>query len=356
MMKKTLILLLTALLCLSSVASAEEAVYVLMNIPYADFYSAENAVDAITSATLKGKARNTNVTGASYHQSEEAVTTEGIVGAIYPVKTTAEDLAALGSVKITDESTLSYVFSAKGKDTEVNLTGVDVLLESPNYSYYILSNVPASYKVMTVADGVPNFSEVVGTPVTGEASGVVSYTGHHTDIEISLEGIEADPALVAGVIVTMDDGTSYAMHHIVNIWRGELGWDRSDLELGGQTITGLRYLLKDGSIQDYATDIKILPAFEGIITGSVNADRDTFVLNGSLENLEDAVLTVVCTVGSGKGVPSDVVFSGPAVNDPVNLDTIMIADLIAAGEENAEVTISATVSSSNYATVVVPVE
>lgn len=348
--------MLAALMCLTSIASAEEAVYVLMNIPYADFYSAENAVDAITSATLKGKARNTNVTGASFHQSEEAVTTEGIAGAIFPVKADPADLAALGGKEITDDASLSYIFSAKGQDTEVNLNGADVLLESPNYSYYVLAEAPASYKVLSVENGVPSFSEVTGAAANGKAEAIVSYTGHHTDIEISLEGIDADPALVSGVIVTTEDGTNYAMHHIVNIWRGELGWDLKDLDLGGQTITGLRYLMKDGSILDYAVDINILPAYSGEFTGTVNADMDLFVLNGTLDELENPVLTITCTAGTGKGVPSDVVFSGPAVNDAVELDTAKIAELTAAGEPGAEIVFTAVVDSDNYATEVVTVE
>ncbi len=355
-MKKIFVLLLTALMCITSIASAEEAVYVLMNIPYADFYGAENAVDAITSATLKGKARNINVIGASYHQSEESVSTEGIAGAIYPVKASAEDLAALGGIEITDESVLSYVFSAKGKDTEVNLTGADVLMESPNYSYYVLSEVPAAYKELSVENGTPVFSEVVGSAVSGEAAGKVSYTGHHADIEISLEGIEADQASISGVIVTTEDGTNYAMHHVVNIWRGELGWDLTDLDLGGQTITGLRFLLKDGSIRDYTVNIRILPTFSGEFTGSVNADMDTFALEGPVEDLENPELSVICTVGSGKGVPSDVVYTGTASLEPVNLDTTKIDELKAAGEEGAEIIFSATVASSNFATVIVTVE
>ncbi len=356
-MKKMLVLLLAALMCLTSVASADEAVYVLMNIPYAEFYEAENAVDAITSATLKGKARNTNVIGASYHQSEEAVTTEGIAGAIYPVKADPADLAALGVVEVTDDAALNYTFTAKGKETEVSLTGADTLIENPNYSYYVMSEAPAAYKELTVENDVPVFSAVAGTPVSGKASGEVSYTGHHADIEISLEGVEADPALISGAIITMDNGTNYAMHQVVNIWRGELGWDLSDLDLGGQTITAIRFLLKNGSIYDYETEIKILPAYKGSeFSGMVNADMDTFVLDGSLNELENAVMTVICTVCSGKGVPSDVVFSGEASNDAVNLDTVKIAELAAAGEAGAEVMFSATIDSSNYATVMVGVE
>ena len=95
-------------------STENDGVYVLMNIPYAEFYQAElgdNGVDSITSATKNGKARNVNVNGASYHQSEEAVTTEGIAGAAYPVKASGDELAALkakGAKEVTDADTIEY--------------------------------------------------------------------------------------------------------------------------------------------------------------------------------------------------------------------------------------------------------
>ena len=348
------------LFCTENLAGeeAEEDVYVLMNIPYAEFYAAEGAVDAISSATLNGKARNVNVNGASYHQSEEAVTTEGIAGAMYPVKATAADLEALkalGAVEVTDADNIHYELEARGNISEVDLTGALALQESPSYSYYVLSEAPASYKELTVADGKVSFGAVVGQAASAQASGTVSYTGHHTDIEISMEGIKVEAPDVSAVIVTMDNGTAYAMHHVVNIWRGnELGWDLSDLDLGGQTITGVRYMLKNGEITDYAVNIPILPAYNGELTGSVSADKAAFTLAGPVADLENAVLTVNCTVGSGRGVPSGTVYAGPAAGT-VSLDQAVIADLIAQGEAGAEVTFTATVASDNYATIVVTI-
>ena len=72
-----------------AVLADDDPVYVLMNIPYAEFYKAElgeNGVDAITSATLNGKARNVNVNGAS-----------AIVGAAKMLPLAGGGTAALGA-------------------------------------------------------------------------------------------------------------------------------------------------------------------------------------------------------------------------------------------------------------------
>ena len=199
-----------------------------------------------------------------------------------------------------------------------------------------------------------SFGAVVGQAASAQASGTVTYNGRHTNIEIGLEGVDLEAADMSAVIVTMDNGTAYAMHHVVNIWRQELGWNLSDLDLGGQTITGLRYMLKDGQIVDYAVNIPILPSYAGELTGSVSADSASFTLAGPVADLENAVLTVTCTVGSGKGVPSDKVYEGPAAGT-VSLDQAKIADLIAQGEAGAEDTFSATVASDNYADIVVTI-
>ena len=241
------------------------ASYVLMNIPYAEFYAAEDgAVDSVTSATLNGKARNVNVNGASYHQSEAAVSSEGIAGAMYPVKVKDADLEALqakGAVEVTDAAKLEYEMTARGQTSTVTLEGAQVLQESPTYSYYILAEEPASYKELTLSeDGTASFGKATGTPETGEATGEATIGARHADIEIPLSGVEVTPADVSGVVVTTDSG-SYALHHVVNIWRGtELGWNLSDLDLGGQTITKIRYFLKDGSIKDYTANIPIASA------------------------------------------------------------------------------------------------
>lgn len=51
-----------------TLTGTDEAVYVLMNIPYAEFYAAEgdDSVDAVSSAT-KNKPRTKTLSGGSYH-------------------------------------------------------------------------------------------------------------------------------------------------------------------------------------------------------------------------------------------------------------------------------------------------
>lgn len=256
--------------------ATEDSGYVLMNIPYDEFYAAEvdkDGVDAVTSATLNGKARNENVNGASYHRSEEAVSTEGIAGSIYPVKisdpSVLDTLKAKGAVEVTDDDKLSYEMTARGKTSTVNLSGAEVLAERPDYSYYVLDKAPASYKEVTVAkDGTVSFSETKAEAAKGTAEGKVTVGGFHTDIEIPLtlndaEGNKAsvDPDDVSGVVITADNGKKYALHHVVNIWRGsEIGWNISDIDLNGGKVTNIRYYMKDGSVVDYKADLEISDA------------------------------------------------------------------------------------------------
>lgn len=77
--------------------------YVLMNIPYAEFYAADVtnnvAVDTVSSAT-KNKTRTGTLVGGSYHVNSDGT---DITGITYPVK--VSDLSVLeGESRITDES------------------------------------------------------------------------------------------------------------------------------------------------------------------------------------------------------------------------------------------------------------
>ncbi|MBQ4234153.1 MAG: S-layer homology domain-containing protein [Firmicutes bacterium] len=268
-MKKITASLLSLAMILSALAFApaaafaeDDEIYVLMNIPYGDFYGSENAVDALSSATLAGKARNVNVNGASYHQSEAAVKEEGIAGVTYPVKTTQAQLDALlaaneGAKQVTDADEITYEMNVRGTMTTFTLSGSGALQEAPSYSYYVLSEAPSACKTMTVENGKPVFEAAEGSFSDGEVTAQVKAPGGHTSIEFTLEGAEIAAADVSAVTVTTASGT-YALHHVTNIWRGtELGWDLTDLDLGGETITSIRYYMKDGSVTDYSTQIAI---------------------------------------------------------------------------------------------------
>ena len=136
-MKKLLIVLLTLCLCAVSMvpAVAESAgIYVLMNIPYADFYAneADVAVDAVTSATLM-KPRAGALAGGSYHVDPEG---SDISGVIYPVYVEdASMLPALGGVEITDDSSVEITVTLKGEEQTTVYEGKDALFEAPSYSW-----------------------------------------------------------------------------------------------------------------------------------------------------------------------------------------------------------------------------
>ena len=166
--------------------------FVLMNIPYEQFYENEiSSVDAITSATLRGKAQRERERSA-YHQSEAAVTEEGIRGTVYPVKVSLEDLAKLGGEQVTDEASVSYEMNVRGTMTTFTLKGANALQESPDYSYYILPENPSGYKEVTVAeDGTASFGAAVGRPVTKDgASGTVTLGARHANVEIKTSGMK----------------------------------------------------------------------------------------------------------------------------------------------------------------------
>lgn len=209
--------------------------YVLMNIPYDEFYKADLnknsvAVDATTSAT-KQKTRNTLAAG-SYHADAEG---EHINGVTFPVKVT-DDFYDNNKdyTQITDDSKVDITTNMKGKVSTTTYEGKKALFESADYSYYILSEVPSYYKTATVgADKKLSFGAVNGTKTQIASDKVTTKFKTKTkygDYQLNLDGIkdamgfEADD-VVYGVIVSTDDNTDYAMRHVENIWKTEeLAW------------------------------------------------------------------------------------------------------------------------------------
>ncbi|MBR0280343.1 MAG: S8 family serine peptidase, partial [Oscillibacter sp.] len=237
--------------------------YVLMNIPYADFYAAElnanaAAVDAVTSATLN-KPRTGTLAGGSYHVNSDG---SDISGVIYPVF--VPDMSALdGKTQITDSSSVSITVTNRGTETTTEYAGREALFESASYSYYVLDETPAYYKELTVsADGAFTFGAVSGRAASVEGvTGSVTVGGRHADIEIALtipeNGGITQGATVSGVILTDSDGAKYGLRHVVNIWRGtELGWNLGELDLNGKTITNIRYITQS-AVYDYPVELAI---------------------------------------------------------------------------------------------------
>ena len=242
----------------------EQDIYVLMNIPYADFYKAELnkndvKVDVTTSAT-KAKTRSTLANG-SYHADN---TGEHISGITYPVKIKAgTDLSNL--TKITDASKVSITVNMKGKEITTEYKGKDALFESADYSYYVLSTAPAYYKELTVnEDGTYSFGKTTATEKTVEGAAIEKFktSSNYGDYQLNLnfdkvadsDQISGNTKVLAAVITTTD-GTQYGLRHVENIWKAtEFAWGTGfTTQSHGCPISGEHYASMMGKKIDAVT-------------------------------------------------------------------------------------------------------
>ena len=243
----------------------EQDIYVLMNIPYADFYKAELnkndvKVDVTTSAT-KAKTRSTLANG-SYHADN---TGEHISGITYPVKIKAgTNLSNL--TKITDTSNVSITVNMKGKETTKEYKGKDALFESADYSYYELgTTAPAYYKELTVnEDGTYSFGKTTATEKTVKGAAIEKFktSSKYGDYQLNLnfdkvadsDQISGNTKVLAAVITTTD-GTQYGLRHVENIWKGtEFAWGTGfTTQSHGCPISGEHYASMMGKTIDAVT-------------------------------------------------------------------------------------------------------
>lgn len=212
-----------------SVGAEQGSGYVLMNIPYAEFYEAEGnndkAIDVFTSAT-KSKVRTVGLAGGSYHADDSG---DAILGVTYPVKVPeGVDLSAYKEV--VDSDVVEITVTNRGQTSTTTLQGADALFENPSYSWYELSEVPAYYKELTVeADGSFSFGKAVGEVTTTEAVEprfTTNTTYGDYQLEVTLpEELSADDTVINAVLVSTTEGHDYGMRHLENIWRkSELAW------------------------------------------------------------------------------------------------------------------------------------
>ena len=214
-----------------ALVKAQKETYVLMNIPYDQFYKADVnndvKVDAFTSAT-KNKVRTGSLAGGSYHVDASG---DEITGVTFPVKVPAGiDLSKY--TQITDDSKVSITVTNKGQESTTDYTGKDALFESASYSYYTLSEKPSYYKELTVnEDGSFSFGATQGTAatITEGVTAELKTDSKYGDYQLKLEGLDntipPKTTAIYGVIVSTKEGSDYGMRHLENIWRvSELAW------------------------------------------------------------------------------------------------------------------------------------
>ena len=233
-----------------SSSSRSDYSYVLMNIPYDEFYKAElgenaAAVDAVSSAT-KNKTRIGSLAGGSYHVNPDGT---DITGVTYPVRVKTSDLS--GFKQVTDSDSVKITVNKKGKNEITTYTGREALFESASYSYYALSDTPSYYKEATLTDGKWSFGKATGA--ASETTATIAKfkaPGHHADYEMKVESDKIEKGQkVYAVVLTDTDGNTYGLHHVTEIWRAtELGFE-SDSALVGKTISAVTYYTDDGVIK-----------------------------------------------------------------------------------------------------------
>ena len=266
--------------------------YVLMNIPYAEFYAAEKdangtaaQVDAVSSAT-KQKTRSTLAAG-SYHKKADG---SDISGVIYPVY--VADLSILKSFKqVTDKASLTITVTLKGKERTTTYTGKDTLFENPDYAYYLLSETPKSYKELTVVGDKLHFGKATAAITEFGGTSVILKTGSHRayyKLKVT-KGLPEDIASMVSAVTlhTKEDNKTYGLRHVAEIWCGtELGFG-VDSGLQDKTIDKITYYLNDGTIQTIAANIKVPKSTQNVtatVENALNTARKAVV---TVENLPE---------------------------------------------------------------------
>lgn len=286
-------------------AVVEKPEYVLMNIPYAEFYQADVRndvqVDAFSSATLS-KTRTGNLAGGSYHVNKDG---SDITGITFPVKV-GEGVDLSAYTQITDESSVEITVTNRGQTSTTTYKGKDALFESASYSYYVLSEAPSFYKELSVNNGSLSFGKTVGdvTELTG-ISAELSTESSYGDYQLGLEGLTDTITTndqIYGVIISTKEGNDYGLRHLENIWRvSELAWCTGFTKsvhncptssahyaaMMGQTIDKITYYTSKGIYKIPVDDIYVPVKFESSVS------------------VENAAVTSGKTAVTVEGLPAD---------------------------------------------------
>lgn len=323
-------------------SSRSDYSYVLMNIPYGEFYKAElgenaAAVDAVSSAT-KNKTRNGSLAGGSYHVNPDG---SDITGVTYPVRVKTSDLSGLKQVTDSDSVSIT-VKNKKDEDETSTYIGKDALFESASYSYYVLSSTPSYYKEATLTNGKWSFGKATGA--ASEATATIAKfkaPGHHANYEMEIESDKiAKGKKVYAVVLTATDGTSCGLHHVTEIWHvTKLGF-KADPALVGKTISAVTYYTEDGIIKLNLAQEQYIPyiakdAKAEVAKSDADAKSTTLTLTGFPEDFKQEVK-----------VPDGMTYSGGTITFGSALPgsyTVTISD---ASGKYAPVTASFTVSTN----------
>ena len=282
--------------------------YVLMNIPYSDFYATEqnnSGTDVVTSAT-KQKTRAGSLVAGSYHVNADG---SDITGATFAVKVGSDNIDWSKFKRVTDSDSIEITTSIKGKTSTTTYSGRDALFQAPSYSYYVLpkGETPANYKEVTVDEsGNLKFSAVEGKDATALSDVTAEFTtnSRYGDYEIDFDNLreqmvdaEGNQAVVYGAVVNAADEAGkvegYGMRALENIWKGkELAWSCGFVtESHGSPLSSTYYKSMMGktikSVVFYTSTGTYTVAMDQYVPVKVSADKGAISIQKSV-SLDDA--------------------------------------------------------------------
>ena len=292
--------------------------YLVMNVPYEDFYGAVDAdVDAVSAAT-SSKSAFYNLAGGGYTGAEEG-TIDGVTYYVAISKADYAELAELDYETVNDSDEETIEWTRKGTAMSATLTGSECLFTKGDYAYYVLTDeddTPDYYLTAEIEDGEISFTGFTGSADTSySATAELTLDGRHTDYEIEIttdlsDVIGTDPAslgaenAISAVTVNTEEGNSYGLLHVVHIWTGfEIGWNYDELEdLQGQTITSVTYYTTGGVYEVALSESLYIPEYVDDLSAALDSSETTITLSGIPSDAENVAVTVSCTDADGETV------------------------------------------------------
>ena len=344
--------------------------YVLMNIPYSDFYAAEqnnSGTDVVTSATKQKTLAGSLVSG-SYHVNADG---SDITGATFAVKVGSDGIDWSKLKRVTDSDSVEITTSIKGKTSTTTYSGRDALFQAPSCSYYVLpeGETPANYKEATVDEsGNLKFGAVEGKDAVALSDVTAKFTTNskYGDYEIDFGNLreqmvaDGNQATVYGAVVNAADEAGniegYGMRALENIWKGkELAWSCGFVtESHGSPLSSTYYKSMMGktikSVVFYTSTGTYTVAMDQYVPVKVSADKGAISIQESVSLDNSSAIGMNPTLPEGFAAQYDIegwngkVAVSNASSGPYN--TIVS---IPAGTQPGNYTIVATDKSGKYA-------
>lgn len=261
-----------AALCaaLSFFSCSDDSVFVLGNIPFAEFFENEaDSFDAYSGATQK--VANGSLTYGLYHEKTADASKATFGGIMFPVKVSRAALEKSGFTEVTDASgTFELSTSAKGNTTTLRYQGKQNLYQSASHSYYILSEKPSYYKEASLKEGKLVFGKIAGKaaslpllyiaqkadPKHTKGAEYAIYTDAEGSRPLSFEdgdtaknaadGSDVKLNTVRAVVAETSGGKKYALTILGGVWRGSEFGVSAGSELAGKKIVSLTFITEKG--------------------------------------------------------------------------------------------------------------